>query len=261
MNAAIRTFSRLLLLSIGSNALFAEVEHSVGVARSEDDRDLQYIEHHQYFEDGRHQVNYYDPSLEIIAYKRLTYPRLPQHPRIEQKNFREGTETLVEPLEDRIAMVRKQDDGTTKEISVERRPDVVCDAGFDAYIKSEWEALVDAETTRVRFAIAGRSSTLAMKVEVASVDDPDRVGFRISPRNFFVGMFIPAIELEYRESDRQLMQYNGYSNLATRDDEKVVNIAFQHYTTADRLERPLEHWLPETMSSEKIASRDMERAR
>ncbi|MDZ7684434.1 MAG: hypothetical protein U5O39_05040 [Gammaproteobacteria bacterium] len=130
MNLAFCPRALLLLVSLCPALLVAEVEHSVGIARDEKDERLEYIEHHQYFEDGSHRVDYYSPSMDVIAFKKLTYPTLPQHPRIEQENLRNGTETLVEPLEDTIRMVR-QEDGSTTEISVERRPDVVCDAGFD----------------------------------------------------------------------------------------------------------------------------------
>ncbi|MDZ7684433.1 MAG: hypothetical protein U5O39_05035 [Gammaproteobacteria bacterium] len=70
-----------------------------------------------------------------------------------------------------------------------------------------------------------------------------------------MNMFIPPIELEYRTSDRQLMRFNGFSNLSASDDQKV-NITFRHYTTEERLDRPLAQWLPEAVRDDKLVQRD-----
>ena len=241
-----------LLLAIALPAT-AAVEHSIGVARSDKTSEIHYVEHHQYFEDGRHRVDYYTPSLETLVIKNMSYPALPQHPRIEQVDLTTGRQILVEPVDGAFRMVVTEN-GNSEEIFVGRGPDVICDAGFDTYIKSEWERLIDEGKSDLEFAIAGREGKIDMTIEIVDAAD-GRTGFRVQPKNFLVKLFLPALELHYRDSDRKLMKYVGPSNLNAKSGDRAVTIAFEHHTTDSPLDQPLVSWLPETLRQHHLAAR------
>lgn len=233
-----------LLLAVADTAA-AQVEHSVGVARLASDGSIEYVEHHQYRPDGSHRVDYYSSELDVVAWKELTYPMLPWQPRIDQANRRQGTETLVVPQRDRFRMVRTED-GDTEEFFVDRSPGVICDAGFDNYIKEQWPKLVDGDMLKVQFVVAGTPRMLRMRVQSESSETEGLTKFSIKPENFFVRMFVRSIELWYRNDDRMLMRFTGFSNLSGGDRE-VVDIQFDHYQTEAVLEQPLAEWLPQSM--------------
>lgn len=234
------------LLTLGAN-----VDHTVGIARGANDDNIRYIEHHQYLPDGRHHVDYYAPDMVRIAYKRLTYPSLARQPAIEQEDLARNLQISVEPQEEVIKMVRKEN-GEVRNMEIERSPDMVIDAGFDAYIKDAWSSLLADEASHVEFVVAGVDRTLRMKIEVTDKRD-DRVDFRVSANNFFLGLFFPPIELTYSR-DRKLMRYAGFSNVTIARDQRDVVITFDHYKTDAPLDTPLADWLPPAVE-DALASR------
>lgn len=240
-----------VLTALLSQPALGNVEHSIGVARGEKSGDIHYIEHHQYLENGDHVIEYYSPALDTLMRKQLSYPALPQHPRIEQQNYVKEQRTLVEPVDGQFRMVVEENGNETVNF-VNRDPNVVCDAGFDTFIKSEWNRLLERGETDLDFAIAGRGSTLAMRMRATPADE-NRTRFTIEPKNLFVKVFLPTIELVYRNDDRKLMQYHGMSNLSTADGDRKVNITFEHHTTEQSLERPLARWLPEEIETRQLA--------
>ena len=129
----------LLLLSLPS---YAGIDHAVGVARDAESGKIRYIEHHQYFENGTHQVDYYRPDMVRIAYKTLRYADLPQHPSILQEDFNRQSQTEVSVVDGKVLMTSKRPDGV-REGSLEAVPELIVDAGFDAYIRKHLDELLD----------------------------------------------------------------------------------------------------------------------
>jgi len=233
----------LIAFSLWSTSLIASatVEHTIGIARDSTSNNLRYIEHHQYLDNGDHMVSYYTPDMNLIAYKNLSYAGLPQHPSILQEDLNRGTKAQVKVAGGKIHMLRESADGVSKG-ALQADPNLIIDAGFDAYIKANWQTLIANGETRLQFAAAGYPRSITMRVQVEPTDNENTFAFKIYPSNFLIRLFIPALNLMY--SDRQLVEYQGYSNLQPDDTEsQYVTIQFAHHVTADQLDQPKALWI------------------
>lgn len=220
----------------------ATVSHTIGVARDASDNSVRYIEHHQYSEDGQHEIRYFDPGQNILLEKLMAYEGLPQHPRIEQKDYISDTNIVIRYDTDRATMVTSKGP-VTEDFTFEVTPDIVVDAGFDAYIRENWENFKNGKTHNVTFAIAGQSRLLPMKIERTAFSESG-ASFKVQPANWLVRMLLPEIQLSYNE-ERQLTRYEGFSNLKPSSGQsRTVIIEFSHYQLEDDLEQPLLQWLP-----------------
>ena len=228
--------------SIAATSAGASVSHSVGVARAKEDASVQYVEHHQYLETGEHLVTYFTSSGELLATKRLTYPGLPQHPRIEQADFtRDATVTAM--AEDGKLRVVNSTSGTEDSFQLPLNENTIVDAGFDSFIRENWESFDNGEPRVFRFAIAGQKRLLSVDLTRESLS-ADGALFSIRPRNFLVRLLVPEMRIYY-DRERRLSVYEGMTNLKlTPGLPKNVTISFNHYESAERLDKPLPAWLP-----------------
>ncbi len=230
-----------LLLSLAEVAT-AAVRHTIGIARDADDNTVRYIEHHQYRDNGEHEVRYFDVEENVLLEKLMAYEGLPQHPSITQTDYLNDVQIAVSYDTEQATMVTSRD-GKSEQFSFEISPEIIVDAGFDAYIRDNW-ALFDTNSKQsVTFAIAGQSRLLAMKIERTDINE-NGAAFTVQPANWLVRMLLPEIQLSYDET-RQLTRYEGFTNLKTNSGRsRNVIIDFSHYQMDEGLDRPLPQWLP-----------------
>lgn len=228
-----------------SNVATATVKHSIGVARNADDS-VRYIEHHQYFSDGRHSIRYFNPDYELLVKKDIRYPELPQHPIIRQSDLKAAMETLIEQRGDEATITRTSTQ-TSDTFTFPLTENTVIDAGFDAFIRSNFDSLRQGETTRLEFAVPGQRRLLGMNLNFAGATEGLN-HFIIEPASWLVRLIIPSINLYYNEN-RQLVQYQGFSNLKPAPGEsRQVRIDFEHYESVEMLELPTPQWLKEALA-------------
>jgi hypothetical protein len=233
-------FAALLLLSAAPLAS-GSVHHSIGVARDVD-ATVSYIEHHQYLESGHHLIRYYDNDLNLLLTKELSYPDLPQHPTLKQTDLVSQTEIKIEVDKTTALMSRPTSKGGDH-FRFDLTADVMIDAGFDAYIRANWTSFKDQPSRLFRFAIAGQRRLIQM--ELSLLDDvAGGAVFSVKPRNWLLRKLIPKIILSY-DAKRQLIRYQGFSNLKQPGEKRNVVISFDHYDSDTPLLMPLTEWLPE----------------
>jgi hypothetical protein len=219
---------------------YGSVLHSVGIARGVDSS-VSYIEHHQYFESGDHLIRYYDSDLRLLLTKELSYPDLPQHPNLKQVDVLKQTEITIETERNTVFMTEQslENRGVFK---FELTDDVIIDAGFDAYIRANWSSFDRRSTQQFRFAIAGQSRLIQMKI--SRVDsDSEGASYTVTPRNWLIRLILPTTSLSY-DATRQLTRYLGFSNLKQPGESRSVEIRFEHYQLETPLALPLDEWLP-----------------
>lgn len=238
MSPSLKCLIAIAALIIATTAS-ATVQHTIGLARDSDNQSLRYIEHHQYFEDGRHLISYYSPDQELIATKRLQYGEQPQQPTLVQQNLVEQTEITMRPADGHVAVTRRTpDEQETLELPLS--PDTVIDAAFDAYVRDAWDDITADSPARVDFAIAGQSRTLPMTIRRES--DNTR-HFSVKPSNWFLRQIIPPIKLEY-DSNQRLSRYRGLSNIKSSEGGSgPVTIDFAHYQLETGLDTPPAAWV------------------
>lgn len=233
--------STLLFAFLVSASANAVVLHTIGVANDARDDTLRYIEHHQYLESGKHLIRYYDQSLNLIAYKELSYPGLPQHPVIEQANL--VTETAVRTrVDNSILTMVSSTTSSIENIELTLTEDIILDAGFDAFIKNNWDQLLQETKHSMNFAVAGRQQLLKIIIQVEP-DGESGAHFRIVPDNWLVRLFLPSLNLHYNAA-RQLSSYEGFSDIKTASGQSgAVRIDFSHHEHNRELTFPLAEWL------------------
>jgi len=239
-HAAVTTLT--IIFALSSFTAAATVKHSIGIARNADNS-VRYIEHHQYLQDGRHEVRYYDADNQLMLLKEIRYPDLPQHPTISQADFIRAIDTIVEQDREQATIIRNVE-GTSDTFSFELADDIIIDAGFDAYIRANFEDLQRQKSTTFKFAVPGQSRLLGMKLRYLGSEE-DLSHFSIEPTNWVVRLLVPGIDLYY-DDNGQLVRYQGFSNLKPPAGEsREVQIDFQHYESDQFLDSPRADWLPD----------------
>ncbi len=112
----------------------------------------------------------------------------------------------------------------------------VADAGFDEFVRRNWSDLQSGRKLPLDFLVPSRLSVYSFKVQKTrgtTVDGEPASVFRLGLSGV-LGWFVSGIDVTYRDSDRQLLQFEGLSNV--RDpagDNYVARIVF---ADADRLD-------------------------
>lgn len=239
-------FTKLLLLIVSlffAQLLSATVTHSVGIARDAKNQTLRYVEHHQYLPSGDHLVKYFTPAGDIIATKIITYPGLPQHPEIVQADFTNNTKITTKNSNQSITMVRNMA-GAIERFQLPLDATTLVDAGFDSFLRSHWHKFIVGESQVFKLAVAGQDSLLKIQITKQPSSD-NRTEFTIQPKNLFIRLLAPEMLLVYG-SNRRLETYAGPTNLNLPAKQgRDVTVAFNNYTSSEKLDRPLTNWLPD----------------
>lgn len=229
----------LVLISLFSASSLASVTHSIGIARSVETDAIQYVEHHQYFEDGSHVARYFDPNLQLLLEKRLAYTGLPQHPEIEQSDFLTQKQVSISVQDAAITMIETRADQEIKKAEFTLSPDIIIDAGFDSYIRSNWDSFVPSDRYNFKLAVAGQKNLLGITLQQ---QESQATRFVISPQNWLVRLIVPEIELTY-DDNRRLDTYRGPANIKLKGAKRDVAIHFDHYELATSLPHPRPEWI------------------
>jgi hypothetical protein len=105
------------------------------------------------------------------------------------------------------------------------KADLVLDAGFDAFIRKRWDALIDGKKQTMNFLVPSRLSTIGFLVR--RLDDGVIAGtpvrrFRLE-LNAWYSFAIPAMDVAYDAKTRLLREYKGIANI--RDNAgKSLNV-------------------------------------
>lgn len=216
---------RVLLCLIGWGCLAtanAETTQgfSVGEAFSINSEELLYSETHCQSEDKLHrEVLYKNPDGESIAYKSLDYRNGFSTPSFKQTNFqtREETEVTVDKNIVTLSFTDANREQTQKAFEMNAFFDLpmVIDAGFDAYIRENWDSLVSGEQQQFQFPLVTRSALIKLQVSASSCsfESKNSQCFKLEMSNWLYRMLASPIELGYERSKKQLIRYRGLSNI------------------------------------------------
>ena len=92
---------------------------------------------------------------------------------------------------------------------------MVADAGFDEFVQSHWDTLMDGKALEIRFLLPSRLDDYRFQVERLRGDliqgTPTEV-FRLRLSGIW-GWFLPGIDVYYGSANHLLMRYDGLSDL------------------------------------------------
>jgi len=188
-------------------------------------------------EDGKAEVHYYSADGDRIAEKQLDYSRGDTQPSYTLKDLRNDLLWSVEWDGDTQLMMRKGsiDDPDRSRVSAES-PQVI-DAGFDGFVKQEWDKLLEGERITFYFAFPNRLRNVRLRGERIDASesgiergDSDWIYFRIQVNSRLLSLFADDLYLAYEEDQKRLKVFRGRSNLPDADGESIdVEIHYEYH--------------------------------
>jgi hypothetical protein len=115
-------------------------------------------------------------------------------------------------------------DGKSQEKLLKASSNLVADAGFDAFIKSRWSALIARQTQSLEFVVPARLTSYGFNLQLIN-----SLAFRNEPAHSFklglqswLGFIAPNIEVIYSHKSKRLLRFKGLSNILNDQGEKPV---------------------------------------
>jgi hypothetical protein len=220
--------ARLLLTTLlaSATAMAEGSAFAVGTAYDRSSGQLLYREHH-YCEPSRSQcvVRYKDTGGELIAQKDLDYRNSTVSPALVMVDFRRDSEV-------RIPFIANDE--------------LVVDAGFDNFVREQWDTLSAGQTVSFQFQGVGFDSPLDMKIGAATDADcaDSQLCLAVNIDSWLLSAFVDPIQLYYSRDGRELQRYSGISNLKGDRGESMDVDIFYEYQDAGPTATPVYTFQP-----------------
>jgi hypothetical protein len=192
------TLTLCLLLSLSAASAAADLTFT-GYARHPDTGALLYVETHAVKNAGsagEQRVVLYRTSPDAIPFarKHLVYGAARSRPGFEFEDKRSGFAESFIARDSRVS-ARRGDGADTRSKPVTDR-NLVVDAGFDEFVRENWQALQRGDALIAPFLVPSRLTTY------------DRLSLSGA-----LGWILPDLDVAYRDSDRRLLRYRGLTNI------------------------------------------------
>ncbi|MGB5326438.1 MAG: hypothetical protein WBN40_13590 [Pseudomonadales bacterium] len=117
--------------------------------------------------------------------------------------------------------------------------ELVIDAGFDAFVRGQWNRLQQGQRLQFDFAVPARGRTVRLNIEQVALSYCERseqfegtftqalpatqarVCFKLDARGWLAQMLLKPIYLTYANESRQLLAYAGLSNIKNNSGEAL----------------------------------------
>lgn len=189
-----------------------------GFARHPDTGALLYVETHAVKDPGsadEQRVVLYqrDAGASPFARKHLVYGSARTRPGFVFEDRRSGYAESFAERDSRVS-ARAGAGADTRSKSVTARG-LVVDAGFDEFVRENWQALQRGDALVAPFLVPSRLTSVNFKVRKVThtrIDGQMASVIRLSLSGA-LGWFLPDIDVSYRNRDRQLLRYRGLTNI------------------------------------------------
>ena len=210
--------------------------HVVGEAFGLKNAEFMYLETHckrQHKMDG--EVFYQRQDGSLIARKLLDFRSGKLTPSFVQHNIQANEKISIsyDQTEVSMSVISNGKEQLDKKIPIAKGASlpIVIDAGFDTFIRDNWDKLDSGETRWFLFPLASRSRLISLRVRPATCSyetEADRC-FKLEPSNWLFRMLAAPIELGYDASKVRLTRYRGLSNINDENgDGMVVDIRYSY---------------------------------
>lgn len=188
--------------------------HQVAVATANSDGRVLYREHHyRYVEAGtpRLIVLYHCPDGTPFARKLLDEGAGGSTPDFDFVDGRDGSGESVRREAGARAVVVRKPGGKLTRVELPERRNAVIDAGFDTFVRANWDTLARGESVIAPYLVPGRAQWLDFRIRNAgdAVEDGVRVRRVKMSLAMWFGFALPSIELTYGRDDRRLRRFRG----------------------------------------------------
>lgn len=225
---SIPTLLGLTLAVSWAAAAQASTPWTVGTAFKAEDGTLAYRELHYPDPDQpglSSRVEYQDASGRIIVSKSLDFSRSVTAPAIDQVDQRTGTRVFTRHADGRLEAGYQRDaEANLRTDTVRLTPDLVVDAGFDPFVRSQWSQLTAGKAVTASFFVPARLDTINVSIAPVPREECEQASGEVlclvvKPAGMLrvVGWFVEPLRLAYDLERQRLQMFRGLSNLL--DDE------------------------------------------
>lgn len=206
----------------------------VGYAYDLDSGELQYLERHHRVFDGDNltqmKSTYVDPQEQVIAQRSVQYQddKVVRFELTDSVNNRAASAVL----DDGAVVVERREQDTEKEPVVlpQKTTESVIDAGFNNYVRRNWQPLLAGEVLKFYFLSTERASwvKIQLKYQGSVTEDGQEVAqFKMTAANPVIRMLMTPIKIDYYADTKELYRYQGISNLKQENGKNYrVRIEF-----------------------------------
>ena len=235
-----------LTRSLLAALLFAQSTHgaaapwTIGTAYNAEDGSVAYRELH-YPAPGypglSSRVDYEDAEGAVIVSKQMDFFRSQTAPAIDQTDLRTGSRFFTRHEEGRLQIGYQRDADTALRTDTMRLiPNLIVDAGFDPFVRSQWDALSAGRAVSASFLVPSRLGTITVSIapvpreECAQVQG-DVLCLMVRPAGMLriASWFVEPLRLAYDLEQQRLLMYRGLSNLLdARGKPQDVLVLFEY---------------------------------
>jgi len=209
--------------------------HVIGEAFDLKSDDFLYTETHCGIGEISSEVIYQHSDGSLLAHKQLDYQSGAATPSFVQHNIQANEKVEVSFNQKEVSMsvtdsANKEIEKISPVIDIDSNP-LVIDAGFDVFIRGNWDKLVSGKTLEFQFPLASRSSLVSLQVKpsVCSYATETDQCFALEPANWFFRMLASPIELGYDADLARLTRYRGLSNINDESGKGlIVDIRYRY---------------------------------
>lgn len=219
-----------------------------GHAYSLDGSQLLYVEHHAIESDLDHNrttshVRYHYPNGAVFAKKQLTYDASGFFPDFTFLDDRNDSILFVKKVDETIKIQQGNKHSPSSDtLAIANQGVMIADAGFDVFMVKHWDELVTGTTKHVEFLAPTRNMFVTFEIKRTFINE-NTIGFNLAPDNFFIGLLVDPIQLEYDLKTGRILSYKGLTNI-----EKGIqgNMTGENYVAHIRYQYPDQPLQPET---------------
>ena len=213
----------LLIISLGLplSGTGEERPNRIGYAHDVIDNTLLYSEHHyETVEDKlvrQSRVEYRDSSGEVFAEKKVDFQSNPYLPEFFLLNDATGHLESTAYLDNKykVRFLEKVND-KLKEKALAYTANAISDAGFDNFIISHWQEIIEGKQFTRDFLIPGMLRFFKFRIYQDELVENEEGKFRvlvIEPNSFLIRAFTRANRLYYAFDKPELKKFEGISNM------------------------------------------------
>ncbi|MGH8062938.1 MAG: hypothetical protein ACREO7_13095 [Pseudoxanthomonas sp.] len=201
----------LLPLALATAGQAMAIEHYEGLAYEKKSGKLLYRESH-WLQEGQRLVLYRCPDGKPFARKKvLGASAAPDFELVDARDgYREGVRTRAGVRE---VYSRASAGVAEKSKVVPGRNNQVIDAGFDAYVRQQWDALASPDKQRIAFLIPSRLQDMDFKLSPLAGNAVCR-RYALALDAWYGGV-VPSLTVTYSTADRRLLRFEGIGNIRT----------------------------------------------
>lgn len=176
------------------------------------------------FQPTSHQVDYRkSPRADSFADKKLSYDNATVRPSVEfdQTEYKELL-TIRYPEPNSLEIQWQAPGGNTENFSVSFDDRLVVDAGFDQFVRANWDKVTNGDSVEFRFLAPTRGEHYGFVLEPTSSDQVNAdVVVRIRPTSLVLRFLVDPIVLGYNR-EGALTDYLGLTNIRKNSDENYT---------------------------------------